>query len=80
MSRQTNTQPNEQLSTSSHTEQLRRNRNPKVYDSVLPRWTSEASQVSDTNPAIDATVFRRGFGLFPYNAKHHPSTATQLPT
>ena len=42
---------------------------PKVYDSLLPGWTPEASQVSDSNPAIDATVFRRGFGLFPYNAK-----------
>ena len=42
---------------------------PKVYDSLLPGWTPEASQISDTNPAIDATKFRKGFGLFPYNAK-----------
>ena len=55
MSKQINTQLNEQLSTSSHTEQLRRNRNTKVYNLLLPRWTPKASQVSDTNLAIDAT-------------------------
>ena len=42
---------------------------PKVYDSLLPGWKPEASQVSDSNPVIDATAFRQGFGLFPFNAK-----------
>ena len=42
---------------------------PKYFDPFPAWWTPEKSVISATNPAIDATKYRKGIGLVPYNTK-----------
>ena len=42
---------------------------PKVYHPFPLNWTPATSEISETNPAICPTKFRKGLGLIPYNYK-----------
>ena len=42
---------------------------PQVFDPFPAWWSVDKSEISPTNPAVNATTFRKGFGLIPYNTK-----------